>query len=369
MSISSISYQYNDGMTNVCKLPNTYSSKGFSNMLSYAKTQSYNTIILAPSSNVNYFELILCNVSGSTLYMYNNSGTQGIVMSDYNPYFVWVSSSGSSYENNTGRSVSLSNTSAYNKTYKTLQISDGRCIVISSIKFTKVYLNNSEVTIPMPDIIFPMSGPLAHSGNDYSISPNMFTFTTIIGYADVWHSIELSGENNFKTTVLSGNWTSIDNNYADLTSGTTITISSLGTNMKSKFIQVLNGEIETYTVFDETDFKLSFKRGYNSSYNYYYITAHGSLPYSDQVMNQSLFNIRNTNIGNYDGVYLTLYFNRNPAKSSKNDYLWIIGSQSESYTGLSPISIASDTSYTLSMKYYYKQRVIDAIQQCSISIE
>lgn len=365
MAISNIEYNYNDGMANICKLPNTFGSKGFSNMLSYAKAQSYNTIILVPYGN--YFELILCNVTGNTLYMYSYGASQGIVMSNCHSNFVWISSDGSSYADNTNRGVALYSTTAYNRTYKTLSVSDGRCIVISSTKFTKVYLNDSEVTIPMPDIIFPMSGPLAHSGQDYSFPLNMYTLTYIRGYANVWHCIELDGVDDFKTTIISGNWDSIDSKYGQL-NGATVVVDTFGTNMLSKLKQVLNGDIERYTVFNEDNLQMYFSRYYSSSKGYH-IRVDYLTPYTNgQVYYTTFTNWTVDYLNNLDGIYLVYYFNRHPTTAPTKEYMQALLVQNGSYSGLGDIGSWPQGSTDLANEKYYRSYMVEAIPECSIKI-
>ena len=216
----------------------------------------------------------------------------------------------------------------------------------------------------MPDIIFPMAGPLSHSGNDYSFSLNNFTITGIAGYVDEWHSIQLSGVNNFMTTMLAGDWTSIDNNYGNL-GNATLVMGTLGTDMKSNIKKLFNEEISEYVLFNESDFQLSL---YLSQYGTYdSIMVRGIIPYSGQVINNGTA-IRSNNIDNYDNIYLVLFFNMNPTHASQRDNLWFVGNQGGTYKGIDQIGIW-DVAYTLSMKYYYRPRIAEALQRCTISIE
>lgn len=222
---------------------------------------------------------------------------------------------------------------------------------------------------PSSNIIFPMAGPLAHSGQDYSFPLNMYTFTYIRGYVDIWHCIELDGVDNFKTTIISGDWSSIDAKYGQL-NGATVVVSRFGTNMISKLRQVLSGDIDRYTLFNETNLHIYFTRQYNSSKGIYNLRVNYITPYTE---GEELWSGWSTwtldYLSNYDGIYAVYYFNCHPTTANPGEYLQVLFVQNGSYSGMGNIGYWPTFSGTkLANEKYYRTYMVESIPECSMKI-
>ena len=233
------------------------------------------------------------------------------------------------------------------------------------------FITNPYPPLPSENIIFAIAGPLSKcTGNVFYPFNNGRYYASISKKTNEWNSKKLEGCNNITTTVINGDWTSIDNNYGYLSSSTTVNVTELGTDLLPIITQILNGEINEYYVFNEPDinFRIIFYRQYNSSSRTYFLMWKQTWPGgSSEIDTGHWTDIRANQLSNYTNIYLFYYFSWNATRTGSGEFLSLVVKQNNKYITNTNISYTGADNYLANIKFY-KQYFLEALQEISLSI-
>ena len=241
-----------------------------------------------------------------------------------------------------------------------------------------LYTDFRKMRIPMTATIFTGTGPLAYSDEDYAYTYNPENYSSFAitfkedavkneGGTLPWMSVQLTGENNIKTTTISGNWTSIINGgsgypYED---GVTLVLDEIGTDLHPILKKINDDEINEYVIFDTPYLYVKINKDSNG-----YLKSYIKSPYEPSGSSKY---ITLTNISNNNPVYICYYFNAMMASKygqSSNSpieamFFVEVDGQNKYIAG----SIVMNQSINLTDHTYYKDFFVNSLPEFSILIE